>query len=166
MYITKKLPYIEVNKLPVILIHFVYGQILIPDMRVFSNIAQLLGNSLNQFPPKQLAQTIYSLSRVRRTDITPVIQKGAEMFYEKSRDSKEFSRERVTVMWSISNSGQVNQELFLRLLKAEIPCIAKQNVRTFAQFLHSIGALSLEMDLEVHKSLLKEIMNYLEKSKR
>lgn len=162
-YITKRIDDIELDKLPSILIHFIYGQIIVANMKIFKLASSRLKGNMKRFSAKQLAQTVYSLSRINYSLVGSIVNEGVQEFAKKSEETgEELSQERVTVLWSCSNSGYVDVVLYRKMLAKEIQFISSYNDRTFVKLIHSFSTLSVELPLPVMKQFLNEILGFLQ----
>jgi hypothetical protein len=162
-YISKRIDDIELDKLPSILIHFIYGQIVLANMKIFKLASSRLKGNMRRFSAKQLAQTVYSLSRINYSLVGSIVDEGVQEFARKSDESgEELSQERVTVLWSCSNSGYVDVDLYRKMLAKEIQFIPGYNDRTFVKLIHSFSTIAVELPLPVMKRFLQEIYLFLQ----
>jgi hypothetical protein len=150
-----------------VVIQFVYGQIVVRDLQIFKQTALKLKGNMGRLSAKQLAQSIYTLARVNLPYIGEMIAEGTVEFMKKTRNSpKEYSQERVAVLWSNAKSGVLDIELFIDILKLEIPNIKSYNERVFVQLINAVGTLSPTLDSQTLNNLLEQVLSFLEKHGR
>ena len=164
-FVCKRLDHVELDKIPSILIHFIYGQIVVPDMAIFQQATRRLRGHMHRFSAKQLAQSLYSLSRVRNSAVVDVLNEGIQEFALKALGSQEpLSQERVAILWAASNAGQMDVSVFTQLLQQEIPHIQSYNDRRFVQFMNALGSASLSLPLPLMQQLLGEVLAFFKAS--
>jgi len=162
-FIVKNLNMIELEKLPTILIHFIYGQIIVNDMQIFKQATTKLKGNMYKYTPKQLAQVVYSLSRINSNLVVDIITEGVNAFSKLADKYKDkLSNERVMVLWGSANCRTIDLDVFVNLIKQEIPFISSHNDRVFVQFIHAIGIISPELDEKTYKDLLEGCLKFLE----
>lgn len=166
-FVTSKLLQIDLEKLPSVVIQFVYGQIVVRDLQIFKQTAVRLTGNMGKLSAKQLAQAIYTLARVNLPYIGEMIAEGTEEFMKKTKShKKDYSQERVAVLWSNAKSGVLDIELFKQMLALEIPNIKNYNERIFVQLINAVGTLSPDLDSATLKELLEQVLAFLEKHGR
>ena len=119
---------------------------------------------MGKLSAKQLAQAIYTLARANLPFIGEIISEGTEEFMKKTKSHpKEYSQERVAVLWSNAKSGVLDIELFKQMLAVETPNIKNYSERTFVQLINAVGTLCPDLETSVLKNLLEQILEFFEK---
>lgn len=96
----------------------VYGQIIMDELHFFKDSLKKLKGNMGMFPPKELAQTIYSLSRVKQTEAKDIIREGLDEFYKVYHKCN--SLELLNILWACSNSNISNDLVIKKMVKRVI----------------------------------------------